>query len=464
MGELLSYAINSSVYLAILYIMYKWLMADKNNPDFNRRALLAIYIAALTAPLLPGTGAAANSTTEPAIADGIQHIDTYITTLPKNTGEKYSLSAIAICIYTAGTILALSASLFTYMRLRMLIRGGEKEAMGKYTIVLNSGQKEAPFSWFKYIVLNKTDCNIHNSYILTHEKSHIDHRHWADLALADAFTILQWFNPAAWLIREELKTVHEYQADATVVTTGCDIHEYQMLLIEKAAGARFPSLANSLNHSKLKKRITMMYKSKSDKSHKLLAFAAVPAIVAAYFLTTSPAFASVSEKISETSLTASGNDKVNEKTGHAQIPEQVTTVTFVNTDTTFHSGKYNVDVRTDKKHGIKQTTIVTISKNDPAKTRSKEVKIFATGNNVDDNAILEIDGKTYPKSHMNRLNPDAVKCITVIRENENEPFKIKIETQPGSNTHIWQNDSTPVNAPAKTKVTTITTKGTDGKQ
>ena len=42
MGQLLSYTINSSVYLAILYIMYKWFIADKNNPGFNRHVILAI--------------------------------------------------------------------------------------------------------------------------------------------------------------------------------------------------------------------------------------------------------------------------------------------------------------------------------------------------------------------------------------------------------------------------------------
>lgn len=45
--------------------------------------------------------------------------------------------------------------------------------------------------------------------------------------------MLQWLNPTAWLMREELKTVHEYQADDAVIKSGANIKEYQMLLIKR---------------------------------------------------------------------------------------------------------------------------------------------------------------------------------------------------------------------------------------
>jgi beta-lactamase regulating signal transducer with metallopeptidase domain len=73
----------------------------------------------------------------------------------------------------------------------------------------------------------------------------------------------QWFNPAAWLLRQELQNIHEYEADDTVLSQGINAKEYQLLIIKKAVGARLYSLANSLNHSSLKKRLTMMMKEKS---------------------------------------------------------------------------------------------------------------------------------------------------------------------------------------------------------
>ncbi|MCC8155356.1 MAG: hypothetical protein LIP01_14950 [Tannerellaceae bacterium] len=77
--------------------------------------------------------------------------------------------------------------------------------------------------------------------------------------------LLHWFNPAIWLIKQELQNIHEYEADEYVLSKGIDKKRYQLLLIEKAVGSQcFASMANSFNHSKLKSRITMMLKSKSN--------------------------------------------------------------------------------------------------------------------------------------------------------------------------------------------------------
>lgn len=71
--------------------------------------------------------------------------------------------------------------------------------------------------------------------------------------------------PAVWLLKQELQNVHEYEADESVIAHGVDAKHYQLLLIKKAVGAqRFTSMANSFDHSKLKKRITMMLKQKSN--------------------------------------------------------------------------------------------------------------------------------------------------------------------------------------------------------
>ena len=50
-----------------------------------------------------------------------------------------------------------------------------------------------------------------------------------------------------------------------MLDSGVDARSYQMLLIKKAAGGRWYSVANSFNHSKLKNRITMMLRKKSSR-------------------------------------------------------------------------------------------------------------------------------------------------------------------------------------------------------
>ena len=68
-----------------------------------------------------------------------------------------------------------------------------------------------------------------------------------------------------WLLRRELRDIHEYEADEAVISSGIDAKSYQLLLIRKAVGGRWYSIANSFNHSKLKNRITMMLRKKSSR-------------------------------------------------------------------------------------------------------------------------------------------------------------------------------------------------------
>ena len=131
------------------------------------------------------------------------------------------------------------------------------------TLVVHN-QEIAPFSWMKYIVISRKDLEENGREILIHEMAHIHHRHSVDLLVADICIFFQWFNPGAWLLKQELQNVHEYEADETVINEGVNAKEYQLLLIKKAVGTRLYSMANSFNHSKLKKRITMMLKEKSN--------------------------------------------------------------------------------------------------------------------------------------------------------------------------------------------------------
>ena len=116
----------------------------------------------------------------------------------------------------------------------------------------------------KYIVLSEKDYAESGETILTHERAHITNLHSWDLILADLCVFFQWFNPAAWLLKQELQNIHEYEADEWVINHGIDAKKYQLLLIKKAVGTRLYSMANNLNHSNLKKRITMMIKKKSN--------------------------------------------------------------------------------------------------------------------------------------------------------------------------------------------------------
>nr|WP_289620720.1 TonB family protein [Bacteroides intestinalis] len=150
----------------------------------------------------------------------------------------------------------------------------------------------------KCIVISEKDLDENGREILIHELAHIQNRHSWDLLVADICIFFQWFNPASWLLKQELQNIHEYEADETVIEKGVDAKQYQLLLIKKAVGTRLYSMANSFNHSKLKKRITMMLKEKSNPWAKLKYLYILPVAAIAVTAFARPEISETAEEIS----------------------------------------------------------------------------------------------------------------------------------------------------------------------
>jgi TonB family protein len=161
----------------------------------------------------------------------------------------------------------------------LLIHRSEKHPQEDGTVICVTGNTAlSPFSWMHYIVMNRSDYEAHDAAILAHERGHIRLRHSWDLLFVDLLTALQWFNPAMWMLRADLRAIHEYEADGEVLSLGINARQYQYLLISKAAGIGGYSLANGISHSTLKNRINMMLHKKSNRTSLLKLFALVPIV------------------------------------------------------------------------------------------------------------------------------------------------------------------------------------------
>ncbi|MBK5721942.1 M56 family metallopeptidase [Dysgonomonas sp. Marseille-P4677] len=178
--------------------------------------------------------------------------------------DQVNIGFILLAVYLIGFAINLIILLKSVYLMLRLINRGRKLKHGEHILVLVS-KDIVPFSWDKYIVLSVTDFESYPDEIITHEVAHAKYRHSLDLIYFELILLFQWFNPAIWLLKRELKDVHEYQADMSVLKSGINATKYQLLLVKKAVGASSYTLANSFNHSKIKKRITMMLKEKSNK-------------------------------------------------------------------------------------------------------------------------------------------------------------------------------------------------------
>ena len=337
MGLFFVYILKSSVCLAIFYLFYRLLLARETFHRFNRFSLLGIL---LLSCLLPLVEVSVKQETEVhqtmlTLEQLLMMADAVNATEAGARAETATVTwiQVALLVYLAGIVFFAFRNVYSLVRLLMLLKSGKKEDIGSYL----PGRKErvtlivhncdiAPFSWMGYIVISRKDLEENGREILIHELAHIHNRHSWDLLVADVCIFFQWFNPASWLLKQELQNIHEFEADETVIKEGVDAKQYQLLLIKKAVGTRLYSMANSFNHSKLKKRITMMLKEKSSPWARLKYLYVLPVAAIAVTAFARPEVSDKVEKISSVKvndLAAIVETKVAESAGDTTKPADV---------------------------------------------------------------------------------------------------------------------------------------------
>jgi hypothetical protein len=136
------------------------------------------------------------------------------------------------------------------------------------------------FSFFNWIFLDaKQTDDIRKNVILSHELAHIRQLHSLDLVIAEVFKAFFWFNPFSWLYHNSLQEVHEYLADREVLRAGTRAAEYMGVLMQQIDLSHPLPISNHFNQSLLKRRFTMITKSKSGYSKALRAGLLLPVLL-----------------------------------------------------------------------------------------------------------------------------------------------------------------------------------------
>lgn len=303
MGDFFVYILKSSVCLATFYLFYRLLLSRETFHRFNRIALLSVIILSVAIPFI-------RIMTEESVAlqRPMQNLEYLLqmaqmqTEVEVQTGDSFWLPLLFV-VYLVGCLFFFGRFLYSTLWIYRTIRQGEKQLLpdGKKLVV--TAENISPFSWMGHIVISRKDMEEGGEEILTHEMAHIRARHSIDMLVCSICVVLQWFNPAVWLLKQELQNIHEYEADENVISNGVEAKKYQLLLIKKAVGSqRFTSMANSFNHSKLKKRITMMLKQKSNPWARLKYLYVLPLTAVAVVAFARPEISRELEKISSAKI------------------------------------------------------------------------------------------------------------------------------------------------------------------
>ena len=270
MLEFLKYDLKVAALIAIFYLLYRLLLCRDTSHHLNRMVLLATAIGSFVLPCCVFTF----------------HHTVVVTPIESSVAIEQPLMAIVepsqpwwqkvvFLVFLSGVFAVMIHILWSVVQVVRLIMHSECHPQDDGIVIAVTNKQLAPFSWMRYIVLSLTDFERLDPAIMAHERGHIRQRHSVDVLLVDTLTVLQWFNPAIWMLRRDLRAIHEYEADAAVLSQGINMRQYQYLLIQKTVSCGGYSIANGITHSTLKNRINMMLNNKKSNSKnwlKLLAF------------------------------------------------------------------------------------------------------------------------------------------------------------------------------------------------
>ena len=248
--------------MAVFYLFWRLLLERETLHRLNRMVLLGTAVGSFVLPMCVITF---HQVELIPVETGVATANHWVTEAVAEPTLWERWSGVAGALLLVVTVLMLLHLIYNIWRLHRFIGRCELHETADGLRIAVSDEPVVPSSWMRTVMLSRKDYAELSPALLAHERSHIRHHHSCDVLLVELVTALQWFNPVVWMIRQDLRTVHEYEADAAVIGSGTDMRTYFNMLIQKATGRGAYSMANGISNSTLKKRFKRMLKKKSNR-------------------------------------------------------------------------------------------------------------------------------------------------------------------------------------------------------
>ena len=258
MSSFLLYIARAGLYLGLFYAFYLLVMRRTTFFRLNRALLLCGSFLCLMLPFFR-----LRTVMTGGLASELSMVAAGAETTEAAVSASFPWKEVLLEVYAAGALATLTLYALSAWKIRRMMHRGESTRMADGCRLIVLDEDVPSFSWGRRIVMSKKDL-AENPAILTHEMMHVHCRHSLDLLLFFPLQLLFWWNPLVWITREELRLLHEYEADEGVIQKGIDATSYQLLLVRKAVGEHRFTLASGFQHAKLKSRIEMMLKPGSS--------------------------------------------------------------------------------------------------------------------------------------------------------------------------------------------------------
>ena len=284
MENLLIYFVKANGLIILFYIMYVLFLRKETFFNSNRWYLIIGLLLSLVLPLITFTKTIwIEPTPLPEIYEDAIPITYNQTVIPKETAT-IDWSLILSTAYLAIAIMILVKIGIELIAFFAKIQKHNKQKTTAYTLI-ETNTSENPFSFFRYIVINKdmfTDEEI--EHILTHESIHVNQKHSFDVLLGKLFCAFFWVNPIIWLYRKAMLQNLEFIADNQTFLLIENKYAYQITLLKVVTHQHNLSITNQFYQSLIKKRIVMLNTNQSNKRNAWKYATILPLLAGFFFL------------------------------------------------------------------------------------------------------------------------------------------------------------------------------------
>ncbi|AXY74990.1 hypothetical protein D3H65_13780 [Paraflavitalea soli] len=244
---------------------YYWLfLRNRRFHHYNRFYLLATLLLSFVLPLfkIPVFNEATDTLNQVAYqtarAVTLQPFVQQVAIPVQETSSFFTLTNLLWVLYGTGVLVLLVILGRSIWHIRKIAKRYPYEVVERIKFY-QTHEPGTPFSFFRSIFWNK-ELNLtspQEQQVFRHELFHVQEKHSADIMLAELITAAAWFNPFFYLIKKELKVIHEFLADQFAASES-NHYQYAELLVQQVMTSRKLSVSHHFFQNQLKRRIAMI--------------------------------------------------------------------------------------------------------------------------------------------------------------------------------------------------------------
>lgn len=259
------YLLKMFVCSGLLFAYYHLALKNKLFHQWNRFYLIASVIISLAVPCLEfNIWHQADSSTDIRLLHAVYSADAYVAEV---TSGRNNLSMDQWITIGYGFVSAFVFITFilALIKIYSIIRSHTVMEIDDIKFV-NTEERNAPFSFLNYVFWHK-QIDLKSSageHIFEHELVHVREKHSVDKLFLQIVLIVFWCNPFFWLIRRELKMIHEFIADKKSVGHSA-AHAFAKMILHAAYPQHYSELTNQFFNPSIKRRLAMLTKNNNPR-------------------------------------------------------------------------------------------------------------------------------------------------------------------------------------------------------